>query len=251
MVFIFSVVTSNVSQSFDQSFTSNSSDSIAGTPAVSQTSSVGSMMSSSVVNNNVLPSASMNVTSAIESGMGQQSQEQLPPYVEERVEPVNGIVQPPVIPPPNKPHRNSTQLQFVLKTMNRYLMRHNYAWPFHTPVDAIKLNLPDYHKIITRPMDLGTIKKRLENCWYNSVQECIDDFDLMFNNCYTYNKDGEDVVLMARTLHNLLKEKLEQMPKEDIELPLPAKNHKGKSKNKNKGGGGFKSAHKSECFFVF
>ena len=31
------------------------------------------------------------------------------------------------------------------------------------PVDADKLRLPDYHKIVTQPMDLGTVKKRLQN----------------------------------------------------------------------------------------
>src|SRR5699024_3115576 len=122
-------------------------------------------------------------------------QDELPPFVEEYVEPVNGIVQPAFIPPENKPHRNTNQLQYILKILNRNMWKHTYAWPCHTPVDTIKLSLPDYHKIITRPMDLGTIKKRLENYWYFSAQECIDDFNLMFENCFRYNKPGEDVVL--------------------------------------------------------
>ena len=29
----------------------------------------------------------------------------------------------------------------VVKT----LWKHQFAWPFYQPVDAIKLNLPDYH----------------------------------------------------------------------------------------------------------
>jgi Bromodomain len=44
--------------------------------------------------------------------------------------------------------------------------KHQFGWPFHCPVDAIKLNIPDYHKIIKHPMDFGTIKKRLENNYY-------------------------------------------------------------------------------------
>lgn len=40
-------------------------------------------------------------------------------------------------------------------------------------------------------MDLGTIKKRLENYYYYSAQECIQDCNTMFTNCYEYNKDGE------------------------------------------------------------
>lgn len=46
----------------------------------------------------------------------------------------------------------------------------------------------DYHKIITSPMDLGTIKKRLENNYYWTASECLQDFNTMFTNCYIYNK---------------------------------------------------------------
>jgi hypothetical protein len=37
----------------------------------------------------------------------------------------------------------------------------NYAWPFYKPVDAEWLGLHDYHEIIKKPMDLGTVKVRL------------------------------------------------------------------------------------------
>lgn len=35
-----------------------------------------------------------------------------------------------------------------------------YAWPFYKPVDAELLGLHDYHEIIKKPMDLGTVKVR-------------------------------------------------------------------------------------------
>lgn len=40
-------------------------------------------------------------------------------------------------------------------------------------------------------MDMGTIKKRLENNFYRSASECIQDFNTMFTNCYIYNKVGQ------------------------------------------------------------
>lgn len=49
-------------------------------------------------------------------------------------------------------------------------------------------SLQDYHKIIKTPMDMGTIKKRLENNYYRSASECMQDFNAMFTNCYIYNK---------------------------------------------------------------
>ncbi|MEQ2158493.1 hypothetical protein GOODEAATRI_012906 [Goodea atripinnis] len=43
---------------------------------------------------------------------------------------------------PNRPKRQTNQLQYLLKVVVKSLWKHQYAWPFHTPVDAIKLNLP-------------------------------------------------------------------------------------------------------------
>jgi len=151
---------------------------------------------------------------------------------EPRYEPVNGIVQPPTTPGPDRPCRNTNQLQFLLKVVMKVVSKHQFAWPFTSPVDTIKLRLPDYHKIIPHPMDLGTIRKRLENCFYYSAAQCIHDFKTMFSNCYTYNKPGEDVVLMAQTLEKIFLSKLQDMPKEEIDLPMPSKGGKGRKGKK-------------------
>lgn len=63
-------------------------------------------------------------------------------------------------------------------------------------------------------MDLGTIKNRLETNYYYSAKECIDDFNTMFQNCYVYNKPGEDVVIMAQTLEKVYIQKIAMMPPE-------------------------------------
>jgi len=97
--------------------------------------------------------------------------------------------------------------------------KHQFGWPFHTPVDTVKLNLPDYHKIIKHPMDFGCIKKRLENNYYFSAKECVKDFNTVFTNCYVYNKAGEDIVVMAQTLEKLFLTKIATMPKEEMEVP--------------------------------
>ena len=55
----------------------------------------------------------------------------------------------------------------------------------------MRLGLPDYFNIITKPMDLGTVKRRLENNYYWCAKECQEDISQMFNNCYLYNKPGE------------------------------------------------------------
>ena len=70
----------------------------------------------------------------------------------------------------------------------------------------------DYFNIIKVPMDLGTIKTRLETQYYFSAKECIQDFNQMFTNCYTYNKPGEDIILMAQTLEEDFLSKVAFMP---------------------------------------
>ncbi|XP_059494207.1 bromodomain-containing protein 3-like isoform X2 [Stegostoma tigrinum] len=119
---------------------------------------------------------------------------------------------------PNKRGRVTNQLQYMLKGVVKTLWKHQFAWPFHVPVDAKKLNLPDYHKIIKQPMDMGTIKKRLESNYYWSASECMQDFNTMFTNCYIYNKPGDDIVLMAQTLEKIFLQKVAQMPQEEVEL---------------------------------
>ncbi|XP_059153542.1 bromodomain-containing protein 3-like isoform X2 [Physella acuta] len=141
----------------------------------------------------------------------------------------SGNEQPP--PPPPKPKgrrgRNTNQLQFMLKTVVKAVWKHQFAWPFHQPVDAVKMQLHDYHKIIKTPMDLGTIKKRLETYYYNSAKEAMQDFNTMFTNCYVYNKPGDDITLMAQELEKLFLQKVADMPPEEIELPIGGKKGRG------------------------
>ncbi|RWS04078.1 bromodomain-containing protein 3-like isoform X2, partial [Dinothrombium tinctorium] len=149
---------------------------------------------------------------------------------------VNGQAFPPTFPPEGKPHRNTNQLQFLLKVVMKAVYKHQFAWPFHHPVDTYKLKLPDYFKIIKHPMDLGTIKKRLENYYYYSAQECLNDWKTMFTNCYVYNKPGEDVVLMGQTIEKLFLNKVADMPPEEVEIPMPPQKGVGKGKRGKKGG---------------
>ncbi|XP_070531967.1 bromodomain-containing protein 2-like isoform X4 [Ptychodera flava] len=135
--------------------------------------------------------------------------------------------------------RQTNQLIYLKNVVMKAVWKHQFAWPFHTPVDPVKLGLPDYFDIIKNPMDLGTIKKRLESNYYHSAKECMSDFNLMFTNCYLYNKPGEDVVLMAQALEKQFLTKVAQMPQEEIEIPPPSKDTEmpGKRGKKGKGRG--------------
>ena len=41
---------------------------------------------------------------------------------------------------------------------------------FNQPVDAVALQIPTYHSIVKRPMDLGTIRGRLEVNYYTTLE---------------------------------------------------------------------------------
>ncbi|XP_026152658.1 bromodomain-containing protein 3-like isoform X2 [Mastacembelus armatus] len=142
---------------------------------------------------------------------------------------------PPDVTNPNKPGRRTNQLQYMQNVVIKSLWRHQFAWPFHQPVDAVTLGLPDYHTIITSPMDLGTIKKRLENNYYWSSSECMQDFNTMFTNCYIYNKPTDDIVLMALALEKIFLQKVAQMPQGEVELVHQGA--KGMSKKRGTPGG--------------
>ncbi|XP_044157637.1 bromodomain testis-specific protein [Bufo gargarizans] len=128
-------------------------------------------------------------------------------------------------PPPEYINRKKTgrltnQLQYLEKVVLKTLWKHNFSWPFQQPVDAAKLNLPDYYKIIKNPMDLSTIRKRLEYNYYPRALDCTQDFNAMFTNCYIYNKPGDDIVLMAQELEKVFMQKIADMPHEEIELSV-------------------------------
>lgn len=123
-------------------------------------------------------------------------------------------------------HPMTNQIQFFKRTIYPAVHKHKFAWPFHTPVDPVKLQLPDYFDVIKQPMDLSLIKKKIETMQYKSAKEIIADFDLMFNNCYTYNRPTEDVTIMAKRVQEFLHNKVKSMP--PVETVIEPKQKKPK-----------------------
>ncbi|XVF14615.1 hypothetical protein REPUB_Repub09cG0076400 [Reevesia pubescens] len=87
------------------------------------------------------------------------------------------------------------------------LMKHKHGWVFNAPVDVKGLGLHDYYSIIKHPMDLGTVKSRLNKNWYKSPREFAEDVRLTFHNAMTYNPKGQDVHVMAEQLSKIFEDK--------------------------------------------
>ncbi|GFH29595.1 Ring3 protein, partial [Haematococcus lacustris] len=89
-------------------------------------------------------------------------------------------------------------------------MSHKLAWPFNTPVDTRAY--PDYLKVVVRPMDLLTIKSKLESGGqYRDPKEVWADVQLVFSNAKQFNPPGSDVHVMAQTVLDYASEKYEKM----------------------------------------
>ncbi|XVE50133.1 hypothetical protein DITRI_Ditri01bG0137100 [Diplodiscus trichospermus] len=86
------------------------------------------------------------------------------------------------------------------------LMKHKFGWVFNKPVDVKGLGLYDYYSIVKHPMDLGTVKTRLNKNWYKSPREFAEDVRLTFSNAMLYNPKGQDVHIMAETLSGIFEE---------------------------------------------
>ena len=82
----------------------------------------------------------------------------------------------------------------------RGLQTHEHGWVFASPVDPVELNLDDYFDIIKKPMDLGTVQKKLEAGSYHAFGEFKADVRLTFDNAMKYNEEGTLVHNMANEL---------------------------------------------------
>lgn len=102
------------------------------------------------------------------------------------------------------------------ETLLKRLMSHQYGWVFNSPVDIVKLNIPDYYTVIKNPMDLGTIKSKISSGAYSSPLEFMADVRLTFKNAMVYNPQGSDAYIMADTLNKFF-----EMRWKAIEKKLP------------------------------
>lgn len=82
------------------------------------------------------------------------------------------------------------------------LQTHKHAWAFNQPVDPVKDNLPDYFHFVKKPMDLGTIRQKLEDDSFDNknLQDFEDDVLLTFDNATLYNGDKNIFHIMAKEM---------------------------------------------------
>lgn len=98
----------------------------------------------------------------------------------------------------------------------RMLMDHRVGWIFSMPVDPVELKIPDYFSVISKPMDLGTIKSKLLKNEYGNADEFAADVRLTFTNAMQYNPPGNSVHMMAKEIKEIFEVIWESLKKKKV-----------------------------------
>uniref|UniRef100_A0A668AKN9 Transcription initiation factor TFIID subunit n=1 Tax=Myripristis murdjan TaxID=586833 RepID=A0A668AKN9_9TELE len=119
----------------------------------------------------------------------------------------------------NRPHKSihrrrtdpMVTLSSVLESIINDMRDHPNTYPFHTPVNAKVVK--DYYKIITRPMDLQTLRENVRKRMYPSREEFRENVELIVKNSATYNGAKHPITQVAQSMLDLCDTKLKE--KED------------------------------------
>lgn len=109
-----------------------------------------------------------------------------------------------------KKKKYQAELKFCLHVLQE-LAKPRYAMlvaPFAIPVDPVALNIPDYHSVIKKPMDLRTIREKLENGQYENAKEFEADVRLVFANCHKYNGPDHPIRTQAKQLEGIFDQEM-------------------------------------------
>ncbi|KAK1138591.1 transcription initiation at TATA-containing promoter protein [Aspergillus melleus] len=87
---------------------------------------------------------------------------------------------------------------------------YSYAVPFYFPVDPVALNIPTYHSIIKKPMDMSTMKQKLKTGQYENAKEFELDMRQIFKNCFKFNIAGDPTYLAGQKFQEVFNEKWAQ-----------------------------------------
>ena len=72
---------------------------------------------------------------------------------------------------------------------------------------------PYYNQVIKRPMDLGTVKEKIENRVYLDKTSCLQDIEQVWINARTFNPSTHFVYHSAELLQKLMRDMLSNFTK--------------------------------------
>ncbi|XP_023164387.1 bromodomain testis-specific protein [Drosophila hydei] len=111
----------------------------------------------------------------------------------------------------NKPTPEISACKAIIRNMFSKKYK-GLAWIFYEPVDADLLALYDYHQIVKEPMDLSTVKYRLNSNFYANAADFARDVRLIFYNAYVYTCPGHLCYDMAKKLQLIFEDMYAKVP---------------------------------------
>ncbi|XP_037088620.1 LOW QUALITY PROTEIN: transcription initiation factor TFIID subunit 1-like [Pollicipes pollicipes] len=100
-------------------------------------------------------------------------------------------------------------LTYILeRIVNEKVKTMQESWPFLRPVNR-KL-VKDYYAVIKQPVDIETIEKKVKSHKYHSSREFVADFELLLENCVTYNGKESSFSEKAQALVDAVKSTVEK-----------------------------------------
>ncbi|KKK14726.1 hypothetical protein AOCH_001714 [Aspergillus ochraceoroseus] len=118
------------------------------------------------------------------------------------------------LPYSTKPKKKKYQweLKFCQEVLDEFHKPKHYycAAPFYVPVDPVALNIPTYHSIIKKPMDLSTIQSKLNTGQYENSKEFEIDVRQIVKNCFKFNLKGDPTYIAGEKFEELFNQKWAQ-----------------------------------------
>ncbi|KAF0699909.1 Aste57867_9549 [Aphanomyces stellatus] len=87
--------------------------------------------------------------------------------------------------------------------------------PFRERVNWEEWGLYDYLQVVKTPMDMGTVRIKLNKDEYKKSEDFAKDMRLIWDNCKLYNQDGSDLWAVAHDLNKLFDERMKELKLDD------------------------------------
>ncbi|CAK8683675.1 unnamed protein product [Clavelina lepadiformis] len=157
------------------------------------------------LNNNGFPSSNKEIStpSITTSIANSETNSSLVPSKTKPVQPT------PKVPKPEKVFQRDELIGALMPVVEKLFKQDPDSHPFRYPVDAERLNIPDYYDIVKKPIDLSTIRKNLETDVYREPWQFIDDIWLMFQNAWLYNRKTSRVYKYCTRLKEIFEQEID------------------------------------------
>ena len=77
---------------------------------------------------------------------------------------------------------------------------------------------PDYHSVVSEPIDLKTIRSKIKRGDYGSLDGLVADMELLFSNCQLFHRRHSEIGKAGLTLKRFFDQRCSDLGLKDLEL---------------------------------